>query len=235
MEAEQLRRAFAGLPDESSSVALVHIDVRVVLLGQLVDLVERSDVPVHREHSVSDDHPHSRCLELLELLLEVGHVQVLEASLLRLAEADTVDDGGVVEGVTDDRVLGPEDSLEEARVGIEAAGEEDGVLERVVVRDDSLQLLVNVLGAADETHRTHAEPVRLQSPNGGLFETSIVGEAEVVVGAEVEDSLAVGVDFRELGRGDDALGLVGACVAHGLQLLGEVLLDELGDPAHDCN
>lgn len=58
----------------------------------------------------------------------------------------------MVEGVTDDGILLTEDSLEETCVGIEATREQDAIFNFVVVSDHSLQLLVDVLGAADEPH-----------------------------------------------------------------------------------
>jgi hypothetical protein len=62
----------------------------------------------------------------------------------------------------------------------------------------------------------------------------VVGEAEIVVGAEVED-VAVGPpcydDVGLLGGGEDALGFVEALVAELLELGGEVGL-EFGVGAH---
>ena len=65
---------------------------------------------------------------LLELGLQVGHVVVLVAKPLGLAEPDAVDDRGVVQLVGDDRVLGAQDRLEQPAVGVEARGIEDRVL-----------------------------------------------------------------------------------------------------------
>ena len=48
----------------------------------------------------------------------------------------------------------------------------------------------------------------------------MVGESEVIVGAEVEDRFTVGADLGLLGRGDDSFGFVGAGFLHGMQFFG---------------
>jgi hypothetical protein len=129
VQAEELRCTLSSFADEASGVALVDIDVGVVLLSELVYLIEGRDVAVHREDAVSDDHPHAGLLRLLQLLLQVSHVQVLESILLRLAQPDPIDDRRVVQGVADHSILGTENGLEETGVSVETAGEEDAVFD----------------------------------------------------------------------------------------------------------
>ena len=50
------------------------------------------------------------------------------AELLALAQPDAVNDGGVVELVREDGVLGPADLLEQPGVGVETRGVQDRVL-----------------------------------------------------------------------------------------------------------
>ena len=98
--------------------------------GRVADVAERGDEPVHREDAVGDDELEAgaRRLGLAQPGLQVGDVAVAVAVPLRLAQADAVDDRGVVELVADDGVLLAEERLEEAAVGVEAGGVEDGVL-----------------------------------------------------------------------------------------------------------
>ena len=91
-----------------------------------------------------------------ELGLQVGHVVVLVAKPLGLAEPDAVDDRGVVQLVGDHRILGPQDRLEQAAVGVPAGRVEDRVFRAEELGDRSLQLLVGLLRAADEADRRHA-------------------------------------------------------------------------------
>jgi len=60
---------------------------------------------------------------------------VLVAHLAGLAEAQAVDDGRVVELVRDDGVVGRQQRLEQAGVGVETARVQDGVLAAVELGD----------------------------------------------------------------------------------------------------
>ena len=75
-----------------------------------------------------------------ELGLEIGHVVVLVAQALGFAEPDAVDDRGVVQLVGDDRILGAQDRLEQAAVGIPARGIEDRVFHSQKVGDRLFEL-----------------------------------------------------------------------------------------------
>ena len=87
--------------------------------------------------------------------------------------------------------------------------------------DLRFQLLVQVLRAADEAHRGHAEAVRVQRLLGGGDHVRVVGQAQVVVGAEVEHlAAAFQLDLGRLRRDDDALGLEQALLADGVEFAG---------------
>ncbi len=64
-----------------------------------------------------------------------------ESELLGLAEPDAVDDGGVVQLVGNDDVVGSEELLENSGVGVEAAGVQDCVVATVKVGYFSLEFL----------------------------------------------------------------------------------------------
>ena len=66
---------------------------------------------------------------------------MLISELLGLAQPDAVDDGGVVERVREDGVVGAEHLLEEPRVRVEAARVEDRVLAAVEAGDLVLEFL----------------------------------------------------------------------------------------------
>jgi hypothetical protein len=204
-------------------VAFVDVHQRVVLVGQRGDLVERRDKAVHRERAVGGDQLGARAGGVggLQLRFQVGHVAVGVAEALGLAQADAVDDRGVVQRVGNDGVLFAQQRLEQAAVGVEAGGIEDGVLGAEEFGDLLFQLLVQILRAADEAHRRHAEAVRVQRILGGLDHLRMIGQAEVIVGAEVQHLAATGqLDLGGLRRGDDALGLEQALFADGFEFLG---------------
>jgi hypothetical protein len=66
-------------------------------LCQVANGGQIGDVAVHTEDAIGDDQPEAGVTGLAQLCLKVVHVTVAIAEALRLAEADAVDDGGVVQ------------------------------------------------------------------------------------------------------------------------------------------
>ncbi len=146
------------------------------------------DDAVHREHAVGRDQREagSRSLRFPELRLEIGHVVVAVAKALRLAEADAVDDARVIQFVADHGILLAEQRLEEPAVGVEAAPVQDGGVGPEKRSERAFERRVDALRAADEAHRRHSEAVAGEPFSGGTDKPRIVGESQVVVGAEIE-------------------------------------------------
>ena len=116
--------------------------------------------------------------------------------------------------------------LEHAAVGVEAGRVQDGVLRVEEIRNSLFQLFVQVLGTADETDGGHAVSVGVHRFLGCFDETGRVGQAQVVVGAEVQGFGAVFKgDFGALGADDVAFVLVEAGLFDGLQLVCKVFLE----------
>ena len=209
-----LGRAPAGGAQEAGGVAVVDHHQRIVLLGQGRDLVQFRDVAVHAEGAVGGDQPGTAIPRGLQGLFQRLHVAVRVAVALGLAQADAVDDRGVVEGVRDDGVLRAEQGLEQAAVGIETRGVEDRVVGAEKVRNGSLELLVQVLRAADEPHAGETEAMIVQRLVGGGDDVRVVGEAEVVVGAKVDElTTRTSRDGRRRAVGGGLLRLPDAGVA----------------------
>jgi hypothetical protein len=127
-------------------------------------------------------------LGLAQPRLEVGHVAVAVAVAPGLAEADPVDDRGVVELVADDGVLLAEERLEDAPVGVEAGGVEDRVVGPEEGAQARLELLVDLLRPADEPHRGEPVAPAVERRVRRADDLGVVGEPEVVVRAEIEDA-----------------------------------------------
>ena len=136
---------------------------------------------------------------LLQAGLEFGHVAVGVPEALGLAQAYAVDDARVVEGVGDHRVLRPEQGLEQAAVGVEAGAVEDHVVgaeESASRRSSSLWISV-----VPQMKRTEAIPNPQRSrARWAADHRRVVGQAEVVVGAEIEDPTVPDTDLRRLRR-----------------------------------
>ncbi len=75
-----------------------------------------------------------------------------------------------------------------------------------------------VWGAADEAHRGHAVAVAIERPVGGFTHGRVIGQTQVVVGAEVDD-LAIGGPYgAALGTRQHALRFVQALLFEGVEL-----------------
>ena len=98
----------------------------------------------------------------------------------------------MVEAVGDDGVGFVEQRLEHPAIGVEAGGEEDRVVLAEMVGDRLLELAMEGLRAADETHRGHAEAEIVHRALRRRDDVGMVGEAEIIVGAEI-DRLALAV------------------------------------------
>ena len=133
-------------------MALVHHHQRVIFLGQVTDLVHRGDVSIHRENAVGHYDAVTLHLRLLQAILEILHVGIGIAVTHRLAEAYSVDDGSMVEGVGDNGILGIEKGFEYTSVGIETGSVENGILSVEIRGYGLFKFLVHVLRSADETH-----------------------------------------------------------------------------------
>ena len=93
---KQFRCAPARGPEVPCGVALVNEDLRLVLVCQIADLLERRDVAIHSEDSVCHDEAMAGALRLLQDSLQVCQVKMGVPMALRLAKTNAVDDGGVV-------------------------------------------------------------------------------------------------------------------------------------------
>jgi hypothetical protein len=174
------------LAHEAHGVGIVDHDQGVVPVGQVADGLQVGDAAVHGEDAVGDDEPVAAIRGIFQLRFQIGHVVIGIAEPFGLAQPHPVDDGGMVQGVADDRVLGAEQGFEEAAVGVEAGAVQDGVLGSQKFGQAALKLLVHVLGAADETHGGQAVAVAVQGLVRGFDEALVAGQAKIVVGAEVE-------------------------------------------------
>jgi hypothetical protein len=146
--------------------------------------------------------------------LELVHVAVRVAEAPGLAQPDAVDDRRVIELVGDDRVLLVEQRLEEAAVGVEAGAEEDRVVGAEKRGQTLFELAVERLRPADEAHRRHPVAPAFEGLVCGLDHRRMAREAEVVVGAQVEELPSVDADVRALRRAHHVLGLVEPGLAH---------------------
>src|SRR5439155_26152423 len=223
--AEQLRRPPPGGADEAGRVAVVHHHESAVALGQLDDRSETGEVPVHRQDPIGGDQADAPPRGLPQPLFQVGHVPVRVPVPLGLAQADAVDHARVVQRVADHGVVLTEERLKEAGVRVETGTVEDGIAGAEERREGPFEIFVEVLRPADEPHRGHAEPSRADRLRRRLYDRRVVGQAQVIIGPEVDDRPLRDADATPLRTQQDSLGLIQACGPD----LRELLLDQRSD------
>ena len=217
--------AAARFAQHARRMALVDHHQRVVLFRQSADPIERCGVAVHREYAVGDDDAEPLGLRLLQALLQFAHVGIGVAVTHGLAQTHAVDDRSMVQRIGDDGVLLRKERFEHAAVGVEAGGVENRVLRTEIVGDNLLQLLVDVLAAADEAHRRHAVAAGIHCFLRRLDQPRIVRQSEVIVGTEVEHLPTCNLDLGPLGRSDDPFPFVKPCGLDFGEFMLQVLLD----------
>ena len=207
---------------EADGVAVVNHRQRVITVGQITDSPEICNIAVHGKHAVGRNQNLFAAgrMRVFQLGFEVFHVVVQIAVALGLAQAHAVDDGRVVQFVRNNRVLRPKQRLKQSPVGVKAGGIEDGVVGACELCDAAFKFLVNLLCAADKADGRQAETPAVIAGLRSLDEPRVVGQAEIVVGAHVDDvGFLRRVDAGALRRGDDALFAPGTGLADGVQLL----------------
>ena len=127
-------------------MAVIDQDERVIGIRQFPDFAELGEIAIHGKHAVGDDHDAALVFAagLFQLGFEVRHVAIGVAIARRLAEADAVNDRGMVQGIGNDGVLLAEERFEHAAIGIKTGGIEDGIFHLHIAGDAGFQLGVKV-------------------------------------------------------------------------------------------
>jgi len=161
-------------------------------LGYFDDAGQGSDVPVHTEDTIGDDHLRAwLALVLLDLLFETGNVTMFEGHDLRLAETATIDDAGMVQLVAENKVPIVDERGNGAGICRQTSLVHQNVLDLFELRqlllafDDQARIADDCFDGA----RPHAELV--DSLLGGFLDILASNHAQVVIGSKVHDVLAV--------------------------------------------
>ena len=117
----------------------------------------------------------------------------------------------MIQFVGNNGILRAKKRFEKAAVGIETGAVENGILGAEECAQLVLQFLVDALRAADKPHRRKSITPAVERFAGRFDHRGVLGQTEVVVGAQVQHRLAVThPDVRVLRTGDDPLPLVSA-------------------------
>jgi len=223
VDVEVVDGAAAVAAEDARGVGVVNHHDGAVFFGEIAESRQGADVAVHREDAVGDEQLFAGLvLHAAELGFGVGDVLVLEDQDFGAREAGSVDDGGVVELVGDDEVIFAEDRGNGAGVGSESGLEDHAGFDVFEASDFFFQLHVDLHGAGDRSHRTGADTVLASSFQSHFPQLGMRGEAEIIVGGEIDDFLAVEAADGGLLVFEHAQAEVGAFGLEIVELVGQV-------------
>ena len=148
-----LVRAAPGLAHKSHGVRIVHHHQGIVLVGQFADGRQIGQRSIHGKDAVGGDQAEAASLGLAQLGLEVGHVVVAIAKALGFAEANAVDDAGVIQFIGDDRILFAQERFKQPAVGVETGTVEQRVVGLQEFAEAAFEVFVDLLRSANKPHR----------------------------------------------------------------------------------
>ena len=143
-QAEVAGGAAAVLSYDAESVGIIHHHAGVVLLAELHDAGQGSDVAFHRVHSVHHYQLGSIDGDQFELGLESFHIVVGELADLGESESAAVYDAGVVKGVEEGVSSSESEAAHHSQIHLESGAVCDCLLLAHKLRKLLFQLLVYV-------------------------------------------------------------------------------------------
>lgn len=145
---------------------------------------------------------------------EVVHLVMAEHAEACAAEAGGIDEAGMGEAVEDDHIVGAEEGGEGSEGGGVAGGEGEGGGGLFEVGEGGFQMVVRGEGAGDQAGGGGTGAELEDGLLGGEEEAGVMGEAEVIIGCEIEEVAAVDGDA---GGGGGIEGAQGAAEGLGIE------------------
>ena len=150
-----------------------------------------------------------------------------EGAKLGAGEAAAVEDRGVVAGVADHRVAGPQDGADAADVRLVAGGEDEGALGPHPFGELPLELDVQGDRAVQQPRAGQRGPVGLERVPRGALDPLVAGQPQVVVGAEHDRLATLHLDHRAGLRGEQPEVGQHVALARQLELLAPIVVARL--------
>ena len=151
----------------------------VVLLAELHQPRDRSDVAFHRIDAVHHDEFRRARLRDLQFLFKFIHIVVGELEYAAEGKPAAVDDAGVVERIEEDVTVAEAQAGDDAQVHLETGAVGHGFLLADQFGEFIFKGQVDVERSVEETRAGAAGPVFADGLDGGLFETGVVGQSQI--------------------------------------------------------
>src|SRR5689334_7754870 len=114
-------RSASGLSHKAGSMAFIYHYNSIVFISQVADHIQLSNRSVHTEHTVGNNNPASEMSRFFQTGFQVFHVVILIAITLRFTQANSIDNGSMVQRIGDNSILFVEQRFEYTAIGIEGS------------------------------------------------------------------------------------------------------------------
>ena len=199
VEPEVAERPATVRPEHAGGVRLVDDEDRIVASGAGDEARQGREIAVHAEDGLAHDQPAAAGGGRQELV-EMVEVEMAVDLGGRTRKPAAIDDRRVVEGITEDEILGPGEGGEDTEVGEIAGTVEERALLALERGEALLQLLVEGRRAAEQARGAHARAVGAGGHDRALDHARIVSEPEVVVRGQVQERAPIDRDALALAR-----------------------------------
>ena len=193
-------------------MAVINHNECAVFICEIADSRKICNKTIHGEYAVGCNQLNTAILCGFELCAKIIHIVVLIAETVCLAETNTVNDACMVQFIGNNCIVLTEKSLKQTAVSIEAGRIKDAVIGTDEICKLTLKLLMNLLGAADESNGRKAEAPFIIACLSSSNHLGIVGKPKIVICAHIQNAICLGgVNACTLRSSDDSLILIGAC------------------------
>ena len=157
-------------------MSLIDHHIGIVLASQAHNLGQIGDVALHGEHAIGNDELHGLGVAARQLMLQRGHITMPILARRREGEAAPLDDGGVVEFITDDVVFTSCHTRHYTEIGLKTRGVYHHILLAHPTCQLMLQLQMEVDSAIEEARACTPCAILARSLNRGLYHSRMIGE-----------------------------------------------------------
>src|SRR5277367_6047870 len=215
---------------------VVHHHDAIIFFGEVAKRGEIGDVAIHGKDAVGDQELLAvPIFRFLKYSFAVGGVLVFENFDSGAREAAAVNDRGVIQFVGNDQIVFAEDGGDGAGVGRESRLEHHAGFHLFEAGDLRFEVHVHLHSAGYAAHGSGADAEFARSVNSRAAELGVRRKTQIIIGAKVDDFLAVVIR-------DGSLFAIENCQIEvemlGLQILdGVVQILKLGtcSTAHDSS
>jgi len=190
-DAQLLGDAAPALAEHARGVRLVDQEHRFIAVGQIGQIGQGGELSVHAEEAVGDDQAATVAVGAIQQPSESLRIGVGVDAHVGPRQPAAIEQAGVVLAVGVDHVARPHQGGDGARVGRETGREDQGGLRALEGGQTAFQLLMEP-GVPKDHGAGPASPAELlRGGDHGRLDPGIGGQAEIVVGAEVNQPLSV--------------------------------------------